>query len=141
MEARLKAGSLTSTISGPKTLRRAQMVNQAIIKEGAYSGPPLEFGRQTGFIAVATGIVRGATEEGVASRDLGKAEGPKGVVPASVGLAEWGQLSLLKIRCAVLVSLSGARIVLGKRLMDENHSSGRKQPWQLGPQTSFMVES
>lgn len=88
MEARLKAGSLTSTISGPKTLRRAQMVNQAIIKVGAYSGPPLEFGRQTGFTAVATGIIRGATEEGVASRDLGKAEGPKGVVPASVGLAE-----------------------------------------------------
>ena len=31
-----------------------------------------------------------ATEEGVASRDLGKAEGPEGVVPASVGLAETG---------------------------------------------------
>lgn len=49
----------------------------------------MEFGRQTGFIAVATGIIRGAIEEGVASRGLGKAEGA-GVVPAFVGLAESG---------------------------------------------------
>lgn len=45
---------------------------------------------ETGFIAVATGIIRGATEEGVASRGLGKAEGAEGVVPACVGLAESG---------------------------------------------------
>ena len=46
MEARLKAGSLTFTISGPKTLGWAQTVNQAIIKLGAYSRPSMEFGRQ-----------------------------------------------------------------------------------------------
>lgn len=50
----------------------------------------MEFGRQTGFIAVATGIIRGAMEEGVASRGLGKAEGAEDVVPAFVGLAESG---------------------------------------------------
>lgn len=45
---------------------------------------------ETGFIAVATGIIRGAMEEGVASRGLGKAEGAEDVVPAFVGLAESG---------------------------------------------------
>ena len=117
-------------------------MNQAIIKLGAYSRPPMEFGRQTVFIAVATGIIRGATEEGVASRGLGKAEGCRRCGPCICWPGrEWGQLSLLKIRCAVLVSLSGVWIVLGKRLMDENHSSGVKQSWQLGPQTSSVVES